>query len=130
MENTEKKNIICHCNEIDEQTIRDCIRHGARTVEEVRHITGASGVCGGCAGDIQKIIDSITIRKKVDFVEQPERIVCHCNEIKEQEIRDCVRHGAHTVEEVRHITGASGMCGGCAKEIQEIIDQEIGVVEE
>lgn len=39
---------ICLCRGIDKFTIKECIKEGAKTVDEVREKTGATG--GGCKG--------------------------------------------------------------------------------
>ncbi len=39
---------VCLCRGIDKHTIKECIKEGAKTVEDVREKTGATG--GGCKG--------------------------------------------------------------------------------
>lgn len=50
-------------------------------------------------------------------------IVCNCFEISEEEIREAVKNGAHTVDEVGEATQAGTGCGACQPRIQEIIDE-------
>lgn len=52
---------ICICKAISRSKIKDAIRNGAKTVEEVNQITGAgSGRCNGtrCKGKIEELLKS------------------------------------------------------------------------
>ena len=48
--------IICICKAIGERTLRDAIRSGARSVDDLAHATGASTDCGTCAEHLQEIL--------------------------------------------------------------------------
>lgn len=52
--------------------------------------------------------------------------VCMCTAVTEQEIRDCVRAGAQTVDEVGDRSFAGTGCGGCQERIQMILADEGG----
>lgn len=52
-------------------------------------------------------------------------VVCLCFDISEEQIREVVRNGAHTVEAVGEETQAGTGCGACQENIQKIIDEEI-----
>ncbi|MGQ9678487.1 MAG: (2Fe-2S)-binding protein [bacterium] len=58
------------------------------------------------------------------------RIVCRCEDITEDEIRDVIRAGYHSLEEVKRIlrTGM-GHCGGrgCLKVVARLIEEETGI---
>lgn len=58
------------------------------------------------------------------------QIVCRCEEVTEDEIRDVIRAGYHSIEEVKRIlrTGM-GHCGGrgCLKVIARLIEEETGI---
>lgn len=51
-------------------------------------------------------------------------VVCGCFDVTEEKIREVVRNGAHTVEDVGDATSAGTGCGACQPRIQEIIDEE------
>jgi bacterioferritin-associated ferredoxin len=40
--------LVCHCNRICDRTVRECIRDGARSIDEVGQTCGAGTTCGGC----------------------------------------------------------------------------------
>ena len=53
-------------------------------------------------------------------------IVCVCNAITEQEVRDLARAGARSPEEAYAALGHEPQCGTCLCYAQEIIDEERG----
>ncbi|NLG14943.1 MAG: Fe-S cluster assembly protein NifU [Lentisphaerae bacterium] len=64
----------------------------------------------------------------IEVVEEGEdRIVCHCFDVTEAEIRNVIRSNhLTTVEQVTYYTKAGGGCGGCKDEIQLILDDILG----
>lgn len=57
-----------------------------------------------------------------------EKYICRCEEVTEQEIRDAVRAGAHSVIEVKRWTRAGmGICQGrsCRRLVERIIAEEL-----
>ena len=53
-------------------------------------------------------------------------IVCVCNAITEQEVRDLARAGARTPEAAYEALGFEPLCGACLCYAQGIIDEERG----
>lgn len=97
---------ICNCNDVDYITIRKAMIAGARTLEEIKEMTGAGTVCGGCEGEIEEILAS----------------VCGCKGVSLQDVVAAVKSGADTVEKVGELTGAGTDCGRCKALIQNVID--------
>ncbi len=64
----------------------------------------------------------------IEVVEEGEdRIVCHCFDVTEAEIRNVIKaNHLTTVEQVTYYTKAGGGCGGCLKDIQLILDDVLG----
>lgn len=100
--------IICHCKQVDYITIRKAMIQGARTVEEIKEMTGAGTGCGRCISKIEEILSS----------------VCGCKGTSLQSVVDAVNNGADTVEKVGEITGAGTACGRCKALVQNVIDQK------
>lgn len=98
--------IICHCKNVDYITIRKAMIQGARTLDEIKEMTGAATGCGRCAGEIEKILAS----------------VCGCKNTSLEDVVNAVKNGAETVEEVGEITGAETACGRCKALIQNVIE--------
>lgn len=97
--------VVCFCNDVDYATIRKAMINGARTLEEVQEMTGASTVCGSCAEEIEKILAS----------------VCGCNDVSLEDVVNAVKDGADTVEKVQQATNAGTTCGRCNALIENII---------
>lgn len=56
-------------------------------------------------------------------------LICRCEEITEDEIRQAIRDGAYTIDAVKRRTRAGmGLCQGhtCSKLIAKIISEETG----
>ena len=53
-------------------------------------------------------------------------IVCSCNVIREDEIRDAARKGSRTPEDAYATLGSEVQCGCCLDYAQELIDEERG----
>jgi len=61
-------------------------------------------------------------RKQPFTLEEEGKVVCRCFGVTDKLIEKVVReHNLHAVEEVTHYTKAGGGCGGCHREIEEII---------
>ncbi len=55
------------------------------------------------------------------------RIVCKCFSVTEKKIREVIRaNNLKTVEQITHYCKAGGGCGECRKDIQAILDSELG----
>ncbi|MBC2856726.1 MAG: (2Fe-2S)-binding protein [Cetobacterium sp.] len=50
--------IICFCKNVNYETIVKSIEDGAKTVDQIKEVTGAGTACGRCTGRIQEILDS------------------------------------------------------------------------
>ena len=98
--------MICFCKQVDYVTIRKAMISGARTVEEIKEMTGAGTGCGRCVSDIEKILAS----------------VCGCKGTALKDVVDAVNNGADTVEKVGEITGAGTGCGRCKALLQNVVD--------
>ena len=98
--------IICHCKNVSYIDIRKAMIQGARTLDEIKDMTGAATGCGRCAGEIEKILGS----------------VCGCFNVSLESVVNAVNNGADTVEKVTEETKAGGSCGRCKALIQNVID--------
>ena len=48
--------LVCHCRRVCDRTVRECIREGAASVEEVGRACGAGTGCGGCQPTIASLL--------------------------------------------------------------------------
>ena len=84
--------IICHCKQVSYIDIRKAMIAGARTVQEIKDMTGAATGCGRCKG------------------------------VSLEDVVNAVKNGAETTEKVAEITGAGSACGRCKALVQNVID--------
>ena len=98
--------VVCHCKNVSYIDIRKAMIAGARTVEEIKEMTGAGTACGGCVKEIEKILAS----------------VCGCKGTSLESVVEAVKNGADTVEKVGEVTGAGTQCGRCKALVQNIIE--------
>ena len=98
--------IICHCKQVSYIYIRKAMIAGARTIDEIKEMTGAATGCGRCVGEIEKILAS----------------VCGCKGVSLEDVVNAVKNGADTTDKVAEITGAGAACGRCKALVQNVID--------
>jgi len=55
--------LMCHCIGVSDRAVRNAIRNGAATTEEVGQACGAGSRCGGCRPAIESLIDGESIRQ-------------------------------------------------------------------
>lgn len=56
--------IVCNCLSITNGQIKDAVKNGARTLEEVQDATGAGTICGACLEDVQHLVDEFVAEYK------------------------------------------------------------------
>ena len=100
--------VVCHCNNVEYIDIRKAMIKGARTLDEIKEMTGASTVCGACSEEVEAILAS----------------VCGCKNVSLEDVVNAVKNGADTVEKVQEATGAGTVCGRCIPLIENIIEQK------
>lgn len=48
--------IVCHCEAVNDRTIRRALKKGSVSVEDVMHACGAGTQCGGCLDTLRALI--------------------------------------------------------------------------
>ncbi len=48
--------VVCHCERVNDKTIRKLIRDAEVTVDDVIAGCGAGGRCGGCRASIEQLL--------------------------------------------------------------------------
>ena len=67
--------IICKCFGVTDKEIENAVKeNGLKTLEDVTNFTKAGGACGGCHGEIQKIIDRVTNTAPEEKPREPQRL--------------------------------------------------------
>lgn len=49
--------IVCHCQAVNDRTIREAVRRGAGSPRAVAKACGAGAGCGGCRSAVERIIE-------------------------------------------------------------------------
>lgn len=64
--------LVCHCKRVTDTAVRDTIRAGARSAEEVAAHCRAGTGCGGCRPLIDALIDEeASVNETPDLVRLP-----------------------------------------------------------
>jgi NifU-like protein len=121
-------NVICTCFGVTDKEIERVIReNNLTTVEEVTNYCKAGGGCGGCQGEIEKIIEEIqpdeikqapiTVARRAGKLTNIQKIQLIQQTINEQ-IRPALRaHGGNIelidVEANKVVVAFRGMCAQC-----------------
>jgi bacterioferritin-associated ferredoxin len=56
--------LVCHCMRVNDRTIRQCVREGARCPEQVAESCYAGVACGGCVPVVEALIRLETQRSE------------------------------------------------------------------
>jgi NifU-like protein len=121
-------NIVCTCFGVTDKEIERVVRENdLKTVEEVTNYCKAGGGCGGCKGEIEKIIETVQGEKVVTAVALEPRRAGKLTNIQKiqsvqqtinEQIRPALRaHGGNIelidVEDNKVIVAFRGMCAQC-----------------
>ena len=88
--------------------IRGAQAQGARTVEDIKNMTGIA------------IENDDEYKEIEDLVKN----VCRCKNVSVETVIDAVKNGAKTVEEVMEKTNAGTVCGRCKGIIANIVENK------
>ena len=99
---------ICKCKNVSYIDIRKAMIAGARSLDEVKDMTGAGTGCGKCTDEIEEILAS----------------VCGCNNVSLETVVNAVKDGANTTDKIAELTGAGADCGRCKALVENIIELE------
>ncbi|MHC4640331.1 MAG: Fe-S cluster assembly protein NifU [Planctomycetota bacterium] len=120
--------VVCNCFGVTENEIERVIQeNNLTTVEEVTNYCKAGGGCGGCQGEIEKIIEKIQGQKVEEIPAAPPRSAGKMTNIQKiqliqqtinEQIRPALRaHGGNIelidVEGKKVIVAFRGMCAQC-----------------
>lgn len=49
------------------------------------------------------------------------KTICYCLNVNEDEIKQAIKDGANSVDDIKEATGAGTACGACIKRIEKIL---------
>lgn len=104
--------VVCGCKGITKKTIVDAVKaKGLFTRDDIKRETGASTSCGGCAGQIDRILEEVL---GAAFQPAAAEALCECTAYgREDVVRNIREKGLKSVSEVMETLGWQGV--GCEK---------------
>ena len=51
--------IICECMNVSYEDIKNAVKEGAKTLDDIKEATEAGTICGACEDDIQEVLDEL-----------------------------------------------------------------------
>ena len=51
--------IICECMNVSYEDIKNEVKEGAKTLDDIKEATEAGTICGICEDDIQEVLDEL-----------------------------------------------------------------------
>jgi NAD(P)H-nitrite reductase large subunit len=109
--NTQTSKVVCGCFNVTEQDIKDAVKNGASSFEDVQKITKVGTGCGACVTSNKAFVNDLLLQKKID----ENQIICGCFKVTAQEVANAIKNGAKSFEEVQAITKIGTGCGKCVE---------------
>lgn len=110
--------VVCGCFKVTEQDLKNAIKNGANSFEEVQAVTKVGTGCGKCVESNKVLVNELLLRKKV----AENQVVCGCFKVTTQDIVNAVKNGAKSFEEVQAITKVGTGCGRCIEGNKALVD--------
>ena len=57
--------VVCHCEQVNDRTIRKLLRDAEVTIDDVIARCGAGGRCGGCRDSIERMLDATSSNVRI-----------------------------------------------------------------
>lgn len=114
--------IVCGCFKLTEQDLKNAIKNGANSFEEVQAITKVGTGCGRCVNGNKDLVNKLLLDKKIN----ENQIVCGCFKVTVQDLKNAIENGAKSFEEVQAITKVGTGCGNCVESNKVLVAQLLG----
>lgn len=114
----EEDKVVCGCHNVTEKDIKNAIKDGAKSFEEVQAVTKVGTGCGRCVEGNKDLVNELIIRKKID----ENQIVCGCFKVTAGDIVAAVKNGAKSFEDVQTVTKVGTGCGKCIEGNRALVD--------
>ena len=115
----EDSKVVCGCYKVTEQDLKNAVKNGAKSFEEVQAITKVGTGCGRCVEGNKKLVDKLILSKKID----ENAVVCGCFKVTVQDLNNAIKNGAKSFEEVQSITKVGTGCGNCVESNKALVAQ-------
>ena len=111
--------VVCGCFKVTEQDIKNAIKNGANSFEEVQVATKVGTGCGNCVEGNKALVNGLLLNKKIN----ENQIVCGCFKVTVQDIVKAIQNGAKSFEEVQAATKVGTGCGNCVESNKILVAQ-------
>ncbi|OOM10376.1 (2Fe-2S)-binding protein [Clostridium saccharobutylicum] len=115
----EDNKIVCGCFKVTEQDLKNAIKNGANSFEEVQAVTKVGTGCGKCVNGNKDLVNKLLLDKKIN----ENQIVCGCFKVTVQDLANAIKNGAKSFEEVQAITKVGTGCGHCVESNKQLVKQ-------
>jgi NAD(P)H-nitrite reductase large subunit len=115
----EDNKVVCGCYNVTEQDLKNAVKNGAKSFEEVQAVTKVGTGCGKCIKSNRALVNELILTNKIN--ENP--IVCGCFKVTVQDINNAIKNGAKSFEEVQAVTKVGTGCGNCVESNKELVKQ-------
>ena len=115
----EENKVVCGCFNITEQDLKNAIKNGANSFEEVQTATKVGTGCGRCVDGNKALVNQLLLTKKID----ENQVVCGCFKVTVQDLVNAIKDGAKSFEEVQAATKVGTGCGNCVESNKELVAQ-------
>lgn len=113
----EESKVVCGCLNVTEYDIKNAIKNGANSFEEVQAVTKVGTGCGNCVESNKALVNELLLRKKIE----ENQVVCGCMKVTAQDIVNAIKNGAHSFEEVQAVTKVGTGCGNCVESNKALV---------
>jgi len=111
--------VVCGCFKVTEQDIKNAVKNGANSFEEVQAITKVGTGCGKCVKGSKALVNQLLLNKKID----ENQVVCGCFKVTVQDLANAIKNGAKSFEEVQAVTKVGTGCGNCVESNKVLVAQ-------
>ena len=111
--------VVCGCFNITEQDLKNAIKNGANSFEEVQAVTKVGTGCGRCVEGNKALVNQLLLTKKID----ENQVVCGCFKVTVQDLANAIKNGAKSFEEVQAVTKVGTGCGNCVESNKVLVAQ-------
>lgn len=113
----DNKKVVCKCLNVTEQDLKNAIKNGANSFEEVQAVTKVGTGCGQCVESNKALVSELLFQKKID----ENQTVCGCMNVTAQDIVKAIKNGAKSFEEVQAVTKVGTGCGQCVESNKALV---------
>lgn len=111
--------VVCGCFNVTEEDLKNAIKNGANSFEEVQAATRVGNGCGKCVIGNKALVNELILSKKID----ENQIVCGCFKVTVQDLEKAIKNGAKSFEEVQAVTKVGTGCGNCVESNKALVAQ-------